>query len=204
MKKFKEFIVEQKKLSADYIESNSVKEVEDFKKELKNILGSKIAVTLDTEIPPSRSIAIRIGDFDSPLFIIFFVKLGERKSDLETISIESDSRSLNRIGMKYTTITSNKSLKDALNKLLSWFKKNKSKFNKLSEDILSEENVLGTSPSLDMVKDLLAKFWHGKKVDYEFKKISDVPEEYAILIKGKENPDTKVQKKGKRYRFMTR
>ena len=38
MKKFKEFIVEQKKLSSDYIESNSVKEVEDFKKELKKYL----------------------------------------------------------------------------------------------------------------------------------------------------------------------
>jgi hypothetical protein len=132
-----DFIAEQNQLSADYIESNSAKEVEDFKKELQKMLGQKIVVKAVYSTNLGRSAHIRITDVDvkvtdhnSPVFTQFFIDLGRKKSDLKKISIELSTwhHQLKNSGLKFRKITSNKSLKDALDKLLAWFQKNKSTY----------------------------------------------------------------------------
>lgn len=62
-------------------------------------------------------------------------------------------------------------------------------------------NLLGTSPSLDLMKDLLKKFYFGG--EYEFIKVEDKPETYQIknTTKNKVIDKARVIKKGNRYRF---
>lgn len=61
-----------------------------------------------------------------------------------------------------------------------------------------DKNLLGTAPSLNMMKDLLRDFWHGG--EYDFKQVSQRPDKYLIIKNGKEMSGH-ILKKGNRYQF---
>lgn len=61
--------------------------------------------------------------------------------------------------------------------------------------------LLGTSPSLDMMKKLIAEYWYGNPADYSFTEIS--PETWSVSSKTGVKPGVVVRKAKGRYRFET-
>ena len=59
--------------------------------------------------------------------------------------------------------------------------------------------LLGTSPSLDMMKKLIAQYWYGNPADYSFTEIA--PDKWSVSSKTGVKQGVVVIKKGGRYRF---
>ena len=64
---------------------------------------------------------------------------------------------------------------------------------------VSNGKLLGTSPSLDMMKKLIADYWYGKPEDYTFAEIG--ADKWSISSKSGLKSGFVVIKKGGRYRF---
>lgn len=64
---------------------------------------------------------------------------------------------------------------------------------------LSEGRLLGTSPSLDGIQNIISQYLMGSTITLD--KISDRPETYSVSTKKGKSNNYKVVKKGKRYRF---
>ena len=65
-----------------------------------------------------------------------------------------------------------------------------------------EWHLLGTSPSLNQMRGLLAQFWYNPdELVYTFKQISKRPDIYTIMKLGKEIVGSRILKKAGRYRF---
>lgn len=68
---------------------------------------------------------------------------------------------------------------------------------KLAE--IGNPNLLGSSPTLDGIRNLISQYLMGSTITLD--KISDRPETYSVSTKKGKSNNYKVVKKGKRYRF---
>jgi len=129
-------------VKADDIDSDAKQAVERINSELVKVLGSRYVVKAVYSSSLGKSIHLRIHDtkpmhniaHNSPVFMQFMMYLSTsfgRNIDLKKVSYEM---SQGPRSVPFRKITSKKSIKDATDKLIQWFSKNKPALDQLIKD----------------------------------------------------------------------
>ena len=138
---------EQLAVKADDIESDAKKAVEKIKSELEKVLGSRYVVKAHYSASLGKSILVMIHDDkpahniadNSPAHMKIHMYLSStfgKDIDLPQVSWEiiSAHYKQRKAGINFRKITSKKSIADATDKLIQWFKKNKPALDQLIEE----------------------------------------------------------------------
>lgn len=155
MKTFKQHLAKNQKINlqeqvavtADKVVPDALKAVEKLQKELEKILGKEYVVKAVFSKNLGKSIHLMIHDVDPPnriadnspvhmkLMMYLSTNFG-KDADLPKVSWDLSTAHYmqRRAGIKFRKITSKKSIDDATNKLIGWFKKNKNGLDKLLKD----------------------------------------------------------------------
>lgn len=149
MKRFRKFLLEVA-APADKIDHDANLALNKLNKELAKVLGDRYVIKSHYSTNLGKSIHLRIVDtqpynkidHNSPVFSQFMMYLSpsqrfgsQVKNDLDTVSWEM---SQGPRSIPYRKISSSKSIDDATNKLIEWFKKNKSAYDSLLKKEVNE------------------------------------------------------------------
>jgi hypothetical protein len=137
MKTFKEFLSEE--ITRADIETDAEKEAERLGDALKKLLGKQYVVQSIRSKNLGKSLHLRVHDIapvnniahNSPVFMQFILHLSGsfgQQVDLDKVSWEM---SVGPRSIPYRKISSKKSIADANDKLIAWFKKNKKELDRL-------------------------------------------------------------------------
>ena len=144
MKEFHKFLLKEA-ATKENVDSQAEMAVNRISQTLPKILGSDYVVQCTFSTKLGKSIHLVVYDKNpagkiaenSPVFMRFMMFLTDSRSgkeiDLPKVEWEQTTASwkMKEVGLKYRKITSKKSIEDATEKLLAWFKKSKGQMDSL-------------------------------------------------------------------------